>query len=114
MPLKQPLFLAVPTYDTPIVINEKTSSVWYRFWIGLYQEQPTQAEITVTVGPSPFTYTAPVGGNALISGGTISAIALTRTRTNNLGPGENVVPLSNGDQLTITYSVKPTLVFMPR
>ena len=114
MALKQPFFLGVPTYDTPLTISDKTSSVWYRFWIGLFQGQPTQAESVVTVTASPFTYTAPVGGNALISGGTISAITLARTRVNNLGAGENVVPMSNGDQLTVTYSVKPTIVFMPR
>jgi len=114
MTLRQPQFLTLPTYDQPLVIGGKTSSPWYRFWVGLLQEQPQGAEIPITVGPSPFTYTAPLGGNALISGGTISAIQLVRTMANNLGPGENVVPLSNGDQLIITYSVKPTIVFMPR
>ena len=114
MALIQPLFLTIPTYDQSITVANKTSSIWYRFFQGTFTGQPTGAEINVTLTGSPFIYTAPTAGMLIIAGGTISKLSLNRTQDNALNTNESLIPMANGDQVSITYSVKPTtFTFMP-
>jgi len=78
---------------------------------GLLQD-PTplaQPEQAVSVGGSPFTYTAPFAGWVRITGGTVSNISIKRTSSYTVTG--DVFPVSKGDQLTITYSGLPTVVF---
>lgn len=73
--------------------------------------QPAQA---ITVGASPFSYTAAFPGAVAVSAGTVSAIAILRqTATVATGVIAGVFPLSRGDQLRVTYTGTPTLVFLP-
>lgn len=75
------------------------------------QAQPSQA---VTVGASPYTYTALASGALAVSGGTISAISIIRQGvTVATGVISGVLPVSRRDQVTITYTVLPTVVFLP-
>jgi hypothetical protein len=70
------------------------------------------AIVPVTVGASPFAYTATTGGTLAISGGTVSAVTLTRgTTTVPVSPAS--VPARNGDVVTITYTAAPTVNFIP-
>jgi len=104
---------SVPTYEQPISKREMTQSVWYRYFQDLDNGVPHGGEVTVTVGASPFTYTAPLAGNLLVKGGTVSAVQLTRTATVLTGLTAGFFPLAAADQLTITYTGLPTMVFYP-
>lgn len=74
--------------------------------------QPVQS---VTLTGSPFTYTAAFDGTIVLTGGTVSAIALIRQGASvATGLSAGLFPLSRLDQLQITYSVAPTMTFLPR
>ncbi|MCA8326124.1 hypothetical protein [Burkholderia cepacia] len=69
----------------------------------------------ITVGASPYTYTAPAAGTVFVSGGTDSALQLKRGATTiATGFVDGPVPVSAGDQVIVTYSVAPTMNFVPR
>jgi hypothetical protein len=73
--------------------------------------QPAQ---TVTVGASPFVYRALADGLLSITSGTVSAVAIIRqTVSVATGLTSGLVPVRRGDQVQITYSVVPTVVFLP-
>lgn len=84
---------------------------WFLFFASLVNPQPEQ---TITVGTSPFTYKATQGGMALITGGTVSLIQLIRSHTYTTGLTSGFIPMSTGDQITITHTGAPTMVFFPR
>jgi hypothetical protein len=67
--------------------------------------------VPVTVTASPFAYTATTAGTLCISGGTISATTLTRGSAIPIAAGN--IPVRNGDVITVTYSVAPTMNFIP-
>jgi hypothetical protein len=80
----------------------------------------TTDPVTITPTGSPFTFANRTGirAEAVITGGTMSAIAHQRQAAN--GPVSTSVPaaagtvlLSPGDQLTITYSVAPNVTLVP-
>ena len=75
--------------------------------------QPTT---TVAVGASPFSYTAPFDGQVTITGGTVSAIAISRDGTTFVGVGftTGVIPVSRSDVTRITHTGAPTMTFFPR
>lgn len=103
-----------PTYEQPIVKNGNTTSVWYRFFQGLYSGIPPNPESAISIGGSPFIYTAPSKGFVILSGGSVSAVQFTRAMTTLTGQIAGLFPVSQGDQLTITYSGLPTAVFVPQ
>jgi hypothetical protein len=107
-------YQVVPTFDQPLSIKGSTSSVWYRFFQGLYLGTPSAAEVTITAGASPFTYTALSKGFMIIRGGTVSAVQFTRSVTTLTGQTSGIFPLSNADQLTVTYTGIPTMVWVPQ
>jgi hypothetical protein len=106
-------FQGMPTYDQQIIQQGNTSSIWYRFFVSLFQGQPTGPEVAIAVGASPFTYPAQVGGWLIISGGTISAVVFTRTTNTSIPVSASIVPVAAGDQVKITYSGLPTITFVP-
>lgn len=73
--------------------------------------QPASA---VTVGASPFTFTANFSGTLAVSGGTVSAIAVIRQATTvPTGVIAGLILVSRQDQVQITYTVIPTVNFLP-
>lgn len=70
----------------------------------------------VAPGASPFTYTASAAGSVVVTGGTVSNVQLKRGATTiAISTATNaVVPVSAGDQVIVTYSVAPTMSFVPR
>lgn len=106
-------FRQIPTYETSISQNGKTTRSWFRWFQDQDNGLPKGAEITVTVGGSPFAFTAPSSGFIIIRGGTVSAVQFTRTVTTLTGQTSGMFPVSQGDTLTITYSALPTVVFVP-
>lgn len=70
---------------------------------------------SITPGASPYTYQSTREGCLSISGGTVSVVAMARAGVSiTLGMINGIVPLSTGDNVTITYAVAPTLYFFPR
>lgn len=106
----------VPTYNEPRLTGKVTSSSWYRFDQGMHLGTPPGAEIPVTVGDSPFTYQAKIGGFAIVTGGTVSSIHFTRngTTTYDTGLTQGTIPLSNGDSLVVTHTGAPHITFVPQ
>ena len=74
-----------------------------------------QAPKSVTLGASPATYTATYRQTFHITGGTIPAISLVRSGTSlALATTTNLIELSAGDQVTVTYTVLPTTTVLGR
>ena len=76
----------------------------------------TGAIASITVGASPYTYTATAAGTVVATGGTVSGVQLKRGSTTiTVDSTTNaVVPVSAGDQVITTYSAAPTMSFVPR
>lgn len=88
------------------------TTYWQRFFASLVA--PPAAIGTVTVGSSPFLYTAPSAGTVSVTGGTVTDISLTRnTSTIPTGLTAGLIPVSNGDVVTVTYAVLPDISFVP-
>lgn len=109
-------FNRMPTYQEELTLNNATTRGWFSFWAGLFTGQPTGPASTVRLGISPFNYVASVGGTVIVSGGTVTRIQVSRDGVNFFDTGQitGVFPLSQGDTLTVTYAVLPTMTFMPR
>ena len=85
---------------------------WFRFFASL--AAGSQAVSAVTVTASPFAYASPSNGSLSVSGGTVSAISLKRGNTAvALGVAAGLLPAATGDTFTITYTVAPTVTFLP-
>ena len=105
--------LVQPPNNVPLVGDDKTvESIWSQFFTSLVA---AAAPIdVVNAGASPYSYTAGFPGNLLIQGGTVSNLTLTRARVSiSLSATSGFVPLAQGDIVDITYSVIPTLWFIP-
>lgn len=80
---------------------------------------PTSAlngsQIAPTVGASPWSYTVPAYGNLVIQGGTVSAVTITRPGGSpvNIGVQAGMFPVQASDVIIITYTVAPTVTFIP-
>lgn len=72
-------------------------------------------QIAPTVGASPWAYTVPTYGNLVIQAGTVSAVTITRAGQSavNIGVAAGMFFVQAGDVVTITYSVAPTVTFIP-
>lgn len=103
----------VPNQNVPIA-NEKgrVNDAWTKFFQSLVSA-PSVAE-AVTVGFSPFDYTAIESGALVVRSGTVSAISLIRgPDTIPLGLTSGLIPVGAGDIVRITYTVAPTVTFLP-
>lgn len=107
-------FNLLPTYQVQLTVNGFTSKDWYFFFQGLYHRLPPENVSPVTLGASPYTYTAPRGGTLIVTGGTVAAIAFSRdgvTFYSMLTAGS--FPVGAADRVRITYTVAPTVTFVP-
>ena len=66
----------------------------------------------VTVGISPYTYTATTGGTLAVTAGTVTGVTLTRAGVTAAVAVGNI-PVRNGDAVAITYTAVPTVSFIP-
>lgn len=91
----------------------------------LFQPQPDRAMTAaeaVTPGASPYTFTANRDGNLIVSSGTsltydtyVSQIEYLRNgAATAISVTAGLFPLLVGDGLRITYTVAPTVTFIPR
>jgi hypothetical protein len=106
----------LPDVNTPLTIKGTINSSWFRCWQGLFSGTPTANVSVVTVGVTPFTYAAPLGGTVIINGGTVSQVKFSRDGASFYvtGQAQGMFPVSQGDLLVISYSVPPTVTFVPR
>ena len=78
----------------------------------------TVAPSNITVTASPFTYqnTTAFNGDVIISGGIVSNIEFTRDNTTfyTVRFIEGVLRLSPSDRVRVTYTVAPTMTYVPR
>lgn len=89
-----------------------TSIEWYRYWQS-FANAPA-AGVTLTVGASPFSYTAPSTGTVILTGGTGVSVSIIRGRdTFATGMTAGMIPTGKDDTVVVTYSVTPTMVFLP-
>lgn len=68
--------------------------------------------IVITIGASPYLYTAPFAGWVVINGGTVSSITFSRDGATFFTVPGGVVPVAQGDQVIVTYSVAPTMTMI--
>jgi hypothetical protein len=104
-----------PNWTVPVVDLQTgyATPSWFEFFARLTTQPPPIVGVALT--GSPFTYTASTDGNLAVSGGTVSSITLSRAAMTNVPTGvtSGIIPLSQGDSVTITYSVAPTINFIP-
>lgn len=105
----------IPSSQQPIsgqggYINQ----TWLRFFNNLLGVASPTPIMAVSPTGSPFSYTAPSWGSVSVSGGTVSAISLTRnTATISTGVTSGIIPVAGGDVVTVTYSGPPAVSFIP-
>jgi hypothetical protein len=106
--------LPFPSGDQPVVDDKKRlGQTWHGFFAGLVAKAPPIAP--VTVGVSPFAYTASTFGFLHVTGGVVSAISLTRAAVVlATGLTSGFIPMAQGDIVKITYTGKPTVNFVPQ
>lgn len=108
---KSPTRAIIPSSTEPIGQGGVlVTPVWLRFFNNLVGT--SQPILSVAPAGSPFAYTATAKGFLSISGGTVSGIALLRARVTIQISG-SMIPVQNGDVVTLTYSVAPILSFIP-
>jgi hypothetical protein len=104
----------LPDFGLAAVDKEgKFSAAWQRGLTRLAQLTAARKIAAVSPGASPFTYTATTIGNLLITGGNVSAVLLTRGLQSAACPVSGFIPMAAKDSVTITYTVAPTLTFVP-
>jgi hypothetical protein len=102
----------IPNPLIPISSETGVSQQWYQYFQSL--SGAPGAGSSITMGPSPFTYPVPDQGVVMIGGGTVSAVVITRGRDSfSTGLTSGAFPLGKGDVVRVTYSVAPTMTFLP-
>jgi len=78
-------------------------------------ERANTAAEPVTPGASPYTFRSGRDGYVIVQGGTVTQVDYVRlgvaTKTGALA---GLFPLLSGDGLQVTYTVAPTMTFIPR
>lgn len=68
----------------------------------------------LTPSASPYSFTATSTGRVAISGGTVSLVRVGRLDSFfDVGQVAGLVPVRKGDVVEITYTVAPTVTFLP-
>lgn len=106
---------SLPQFKVPLEKNGVTSKDWYFFWNGLYTGLAPALPVPVTVGASPFTLSATAKGSVIVNGGTVSQIQFSRDGTTFYTTGQTagMFTVNAFDRLVITYTVVPTVTFVP-
>lgn len=109
-----------PTFGLPsrllkLISGESgtANDTWYQFFVRLAQLSAERPFDPVSLGASPFVYTARTIGHLFITGGTVSAISLVRSGIAVACPSNTFIPMAANDSVTVTYSVLPTMTFIP-
>lgn len=105
----------LPDYGNPFMKEGQNSQWWFRFLGNLFLGLAPGGEIPVTLTGSPFTYTPKQKGFFILTGGTVSAVEFSRDGVAfyNYGATAGQFHLSANDRIRVTYSVAPTMTFVP-
>jgi hypothetical protein len=108
-------FNTLPTYATPLAAGRNTSKDWYFFWSGLFRGLAPGNVEPVTVGASPYVYSATKRGSMVVSGGTVTLIEFSRDGVTfyDAGTTAGMFQLNAADQLRVTHAGAPTMTFVP-
>jgi hypothetical protein len=109
---------SAPTFDQDILApnpnNARTTSAWYRWFQDVDLGVPPSSELPITVGASPFIYTAAQKGGVIVNGGTVTSISVSRSGTfYATGLTQGLTYVAANDQLRVVYTGAPTMVFLP-
>ena len=109
-----------PTFGLPSFLlnlvkanNAGNDPTWYQFFTRLAQlsaERPIEA---ISVGASPFTYTARTIGHVFVENGTVALITLERSGATVECPTRTFIPVAANDTVTVDYSGLPDMTFVP-
>ncbi len=108
-------FNSLPTYSVSLIQGRETAAPWYFFWQGLFRGLAPGAVIPTAPAASPYTFTAAVKGFMLITGGTVSLVEFSRDGVTfySYGTTSGQFTLNSADRLRVTYTVAPTMTFVP-
>jgi len=122
MALRQPLASALAQTIQPADVVVSTNDLPDLLRALLFAQDPllpdpsplAQPVAAITVGASPFTYTAAFAGNVAITC-SVTSISFKRQGTSvATGVTTGVIPVCRGDQLVVTYpGAAPTMTFIP-
>lgn len=110
----------LPAYQPPSADEGpgKLEQAWYYLLRTLWQRLggagatlPAQAVAPIA---SPYQYDSDISGTLVVQGGTVSEISIVRGTSNVItGQTSGAIPMLRGDTVSISYSVAPTLTFLP-
>ncbi len=109
-------FNKTPNFAVPMMVRGGNQKDWFFFLDGLFRGLAPGNVVPVTATASPMVYTAPVRGNLIVRGGTVSKVEFSRDGTTfyDTAQTQGIFPLNAADLLRITYSVAPVaLTFIP-
>ena len=98
---------------SPVVVGAATANN-QAVTLGQLPVTTPAASAAVTVGASPFAYTAPSAGSVCVSGGAITSVTLARggVTVYTSGLAADQVVVRTGDVVTVTYTTAPTMYFL--
>lgn len=111
-----------PTLPAPVDLMRKRLSDLFR-WTALAvnelidrTETPVTAASAQTLSGSPYTFSDVVSdGLLVVRGGTVSLIEYGRQGVfTTLGIASGLIPVKAGDSVRVTYTVAPTVTFIPQ
>jgi hypothetical protein len=103
----------IPKPQSPIAGDLPCNRDWWRFFQILDGPPQQEANVVLPAAPASADFRVPNDCQILIQGGTVSSITYTRKGTYTLGFTSGYFPLSEGDIITITYTVAPTVTYFP-
>lgn len=108
-------FNNLPLYNVPLLQAGQILRDWYFFFSGLFRGLPPGNVEAVTVGTSPYTYSAARRGFLILTGGTVSSVEFSRDGTTfyDYGTTAGQFAVSAADQVRITHTGAPDTVFVP-
>lgn len=108
-------FNYLPDFKVALTTKGITNSPWFFFWQGLFKGLAPAAVVPMTPGASPYIYTAAVKGFMLVTGGTVSLVEFSRDGVTfySYGATSGQFTLNAADRLRVTYTVVPTMTFVP-
>jgi hypothetical protein len=107
----------VPSLTVPMVDEDRTVATAWADFLSSLGGAANQMGPVMLVG-SGMPLAARADGSFHIAGGTVSAVSITRGRNPSVtlatGVTAGFVPVSEGDVMSITYTVVPVVTFVPR
>ena len=104
-----------PNYNMPFTLPDGTvNPLWRNFLQGVYTAtNPGQPTVVQATG-SPLVFQPKSAGTLYVIGGSVSALTIQRADTIvHTQAANSGFRIALGDTVTVTYSVAPTMTFMP-